>query len=782
MTTLASIGASLIQELAARWWKSFVDLSPWALWMALTVAGALVLWMGRPNPASTERHASSLSRVIWAAPIAAGAVIWAYQLRWVGDDAFISFRYARNLVEGHGLVFNPGERVEGYTNFLWTLLMAGAIALGQSPILASVALSLASLAGVILGVAWLSNELAPVSPRAPISLAALVCGCSYLMANFGTSGLETMFAAFLVVAMVVVGMRGRWTLSGCLGIAAALSHPDHLIYYGAMGLALATDPSVLRSPKLLWTDRKRRRDVLGFWAPLLLAFVPYFVWRTAYYGEWYPNTYYAKSGNLSYFSQGSRYLVITLFAASAFVAAPLAITGAVRRWKLPAGRFYLIALFSFCLYAMKIGGDFMLGRILITLLPLTFLFAEVGLRELCHEPTRLTRWISAVALAGFFLAAIPVRIIADGEKFAWVSDERSFYPLGELSERGVSRQYRTRARDLRNHVLDRGLDPLLGAGNVGIVGYLSGIRITDLLALTDREVARMPIRTRSRPGHEKVARGAFLIHRAADLSDDPIFPPPYSRLSRATIGSSTFFLTGYSPELLGPLSGDARVKVPNLRAELRKFSREQHGGPRVDRHRNQCDAWFFDTYFFRHNDAPRLEKSFLAQLSRRQPELGDAVELLLPSRPSGRFRSERVFDFSSPEDLAEQSGEIVSAPTTGLVPDQGFVHGQDGPFLNTYHPELGDRARGQILTRPFELRGDALSVDVGGGMAGVAVELVVDGRVVRNAVGCNAEMLGRKVWSLEGLQGKTARLRIADRTRAGWGHILADTVQLWHRT
>jgi len=41
------------------------------------------------------------------------------------DDAFISFRYARNLVEGHGLVYNPGERVEGYTNLLWTLFAAG---------------------------------------------------------------------------------------------------------------------------------------------------------------------------------------------------------------------------------------------------------------------------------------------------------------------------------------------------------------------------------------------------------------------------------------------------------------------------------------------------------------------------------------------------------------------------------------------------------------------------------------------------------------------------------
>ena len=55
------------------------------------------------------------------------------------DDAFISFRYAQHLSEGQGLVWNRGERVEGYTNFLWVLLMAAAIGAGIAPESASVA-------------------------------------------------------------------------------------------------------------------------------------------------------------------------------------------------------------------------------------------------------------------------------------------------------------------------------------------------------------------------------------------------------------------------------------------------------------------------------------------------------------------------------------------------------------------------------------------------------------------------------------------------------------------
>ena len=51
--------------------------------------------------------------------------VWqAWALRFVQDDAYISWRYAENLARGLGLVWNEGEYVEGYTNFLWTVILA----------------------------------------------------------------------------------------------------------------------------------------------------------------------------------------------------------------------------------------------------------------------------------------------------------------------------------------------------------------------------------------------------------------------------------------------------------------------------------------------------------------------------------------------------------------------------------------------------------------------------------------------------------------------------------
>src|SRR3989442_6717285 len=77
---------------------------------------------------------------------------------YLADDAFISLRYAQHLVQGHGLVYNVGERVEGYTNFLWTAVLALPFVLRLNPMLfvkfTSVALTLGSAALVSpLGIA-----------------------------------------------------------------------------------------------------------------------------------------------------------------------------------------------------------------------------------------------------------------------------------------------------------------------------------------------------------------------------------------------------------------------------------------------------------------------------------------------------------------------------------------------------------------------------------------------------------------------------------------------------
>ena len=133
-----------LSDLAARYASALRDYLPFLI-LATAVLGGLSF---QPILLRNKR-----ARVLFFLVLAVTAVVWAGSLSWVGDDAFISFRYARNLAEGNGLVFNVGERVEGYTNFLWTLLMAAAIRLGLDPTQVSVGLSIGCFL-LVIGLTW----------------------------------------------------------------------------------------------------------------------------------------------------------------------------------------------------------------------------------------------------------------------------------------------------------------------------------------------------------------------------------------------------------------------------------------------------------------------------------------------------------------------------------------------------------------------------------------------------------------------------------------------------
>ena len=76
------------------------------------------------------------------------------------DDAFISFRYASNLLAGHGLVYNPGEWVEGFTNLSWTLLSAVVMAAGIDPVVGMAALGTMALGGMVVVAAAVGSRAA----------------------------------------------------------------------------------------------------------------------------------------------------------------------------------------------------------------------------------------------------------------------------------------------------------------------------------------------------------------------------------------------------------------------------------------------------------------------------------------------------------------------------------------------------------------------------------------------------------------------------------------------
>ena len=203
------------------------------------------------------------------------ALYSAWNLRWICDDAFISFRYAENFAQGNGLVFNVGEAVEGYTNFLWTLVLGLLSLLGWEMEIASVLLGVMSWAVALVGLA--------LRPDGTIRLCApLMAACCLHLRIFATSGLETM-AFFAAIVWLINGvLAGSPRRVAALGVLAALIRPEGALFalVGALSLRIDSEDYGSTVKALFW---------------LFVGVLPWLIWKLWFYGDVLPNTFYAKA-------------------------------------------------------------------------------------------------------------------------------------------------------------------------------------------------------------------------------------------------------------------------------------------------------------------------------------------------------------------------------------------------------------------------------------------------------------------------------------------------------
>ena len=163
-------------------------------------------------------------------------------LAWVCDDAFLSLRYAQNLVAGAGLVFNPGEWVEGYTNFLWTFLLGVWGKLGGDIPLAGLFGNLACFVLALIASQAAVRRAAPAAVLVPFAAIALAASRPFY--TFASSGLETMPAALCIaVALWASTLKRGAFWAGLAMTVGCLTRPDQVLYQPCAGF-------VRRSPTM----------------------------------------------------------------------------------------------------------------------------------------------------------------------------------------------------------------------------------------------------------------------------------------------------------------------------------------------------------------------------------------------------------------------------------------------------------------------------------------------------------------------------------------------------
>jgi arabinofuranosyltransferase len=437
----------------------------------------------------------------WGALAAIAAALVAHSLvfNFVCDDAYISFVYARNLAEHGQLVFNPGERVEGYTNFGWTVLLGALMAIGIPPEISSlVVAAMFAIGTLVLAARLMARVRGEESAWDLLPAALLAISSGY--ACWTSGGLETQMFTFFCTLGLLFYLEDRLPACGLAFAAAAMTRPEGILVFGVVGLhwlfaQLAVERPATRT-ELLW--------------PLAFAalFVPYFAWRWSYYGWPFPNTFYVKAGGKVSPQFGARlrefglhYVWQWATQSKAIFALPLVLAAFWKR-----ARFAFLAVLvagAFLAYVVSIGGDFMgLHRFIMPVFVVVALAASIGLAD-------AARFLPAKARA-----APAILLVA---AFAWSQASLSKRSLEPRADRGIDRPGYLKVYAHDRGAIGKALAPHVLPGDFGIFGgagvqpYYARMPGYDVFGLVSEKIAHDVPPGNPRPGHSKWGPASLLL-------------------------------------------------------------------------------------------------------------------------------------------------------------------------------------------------------------------------------------------------------------------------------
>jgi arabinofuranosyltransferase len=704
---------------------------------------------------------------------------------WLCDDAFISFRYVRNFVDGHGLVWNRGEYVEGYTNFAWVLELAFILwTTGIRPEIACTVLSILFTVGTFVVTAMLAWSTPFPKRRTAVVLIAIGFLCLHRsFAVWATSGLETrQFTFFLVLGCLLLRRVSdrptRYVPASLAFVMAALTRPEAWMLWG-MALAWLVFRQT-RAGKVSW------REIGGFALPFLLAIALHTVFRLAYYGDLLPNTYYAKAVR-PWPEAGAAFFVEAGIETGLYLVIPLALVGLAAREVLAKdGQHSLSAVMigPHALYLFELGGDHFEFRPLDFWWPLLAVACADAIVALATwlegaVRARAAPWADWAWRAGATAGCVVLAAYAGLVQFAHFCltydlngrdgtyrivvplDVESFPALGAvpfldrfLPAYNAAQRYcaahSVAARWIEHREFWRVQEQVYGvyepyvtaetfpddavaiAGSIGVYGYaVWSLTIIDGLGLTDRTIAHydvVPPNADRQMAHDRSAPPGYLESRGVNLGIE------HAQHSEQAAFAVSPYVIRLSDDLWMPL--DVR-------------------------------------------DHDWIRSAFAGRnlLYRRFTANGRSDHVMV----DGRMHGARLVlgTFESGLDGWTVEGDLGPQPAHGSGGGQSSISGfVGGALVNTYAPGRADDAVGSVTSPDFEVEdGDALVALVGGGASpDVAFEVECDGTIVGTARGRDVEHLELHTFVLGGRAGQRCRARIRDSGRGSWAHILADHV------
>lgn len=447
------------------------------------------------------------------------ALVWIGGLSWLiihqseefvlADDAYISLRYAQNWVNGVGVVWWPGDRVEGYTNFLQVVLFALGLRLGYSGETVGYTVGMVSALAAVVVAVIIARRLSASEQNGGLagSIAAVLISANPFFVFWSVSGLETPLFILLCLLsvwafheMVNAGLSNRQyarlyaVLTGIALIGGAMTRPD--------GLILAFAIVAVAGIAIIWYGERRRAllylfgIVIGVFA---IGYGGYFAWRLFYYGQFLPNTFYIKVGSgTEQIRRGIAYVwamlnitPIHFLLVTGAIVSVISLCRQLVRSRITGSSYHitiltllLFALF-YTLYLIYIGGDFFGIRMAMIVVVVCAILVD-----------HVISYLSSLIGDNFRKFGVQLLFIAP---LLFSAPHQSQIVLHKNPTQVNWKKLGVWLRENAHP------ESVLAVDAAGAIPYYSGLRSIDMYGLNDRYIASVAVPGMGSgvPGHEK---------------------------------------------------------------------------------------------------------------------------------------------------------------------------------------------------------------------------------------------------------------------------------------
>ncbi len=440
------------------------------------------------NILQRQRWERLFPTMLCVAGVIIAVFVWHYRLRFPFDDVFITFRYAEHVASGYGLVWNVGGlHTEGYTNFLFVLLLAAARFLTSDLLMAAQVIGL--LSTIVTGLI-----LYRIGSKARGAGVGLLAAAFFMLTPLtwinALSGMETSIFVMFIALTILCAIRNQLYRAFVSAFLAMLTRPEGAL----MGLILLV--VIIGFQWHPVKHRSRMSTITAFVFAFFLPLVFYAIWKYLYFGEWLPNSFYVKVLADSHsLLPGLQY--VRLFFVSMLVL--IALTCGIRGWRertVVLSVLWIVALLAFYLFVLPLEGLY--DRYLWPACAMLSVTAAIGLRDLVQR-FQLRLFI------------VPTIVVLSTQIVLSMCSPRAQQALNAHEE-----------------VWDASMNPIVSElkllphfdslrfayGDAGYVVYQSGIRHIDLFGLNDTRIAHA--RTRA-------DRAAIIRSEQPDIMLLPIY-------------------------------------------------------------------------------------------------------------------------------------------------------------------------------------------------------------------------------------------------------------------